>query len=336
VRADEVISVRALVSGSRVLRGARLARLADSLAIVPQGEVELFLATEDVLVVFGERSGIALAIHISANEGHLSRQRAGIEMAHDVFADLPAVGLIPRVIEWRPLEGGWALLEERLAGRTVDPLNLSAQELETYIEAALKPLLWLDSRAEAGQGDADQQVIFDRLRWLECHPVLATPTARPLEALRRWPGRVHSRTVFAHGDYWFPNLLFATRGAPVLTGIIDWERCRSRALPGADALYLVVFAFSRWRGCSQFKVLREIWEGNPEPLLERLLERLCTDFRLALDDLRFVALLIWLMHLRLRGPSMSEWPVGRHEEWVAQPAASIERWLKRSESSPRP
>jgi hypothetical protein len=25
---------------------------------------------------------------------------------------------------------------------------------------------------------------------------------------------------------------------------------------------------------------------------------------------------------------MSEWPVGRHEEWVAQPAASIGRWLK--------
>lgn len=336
VRADEVISLRALVRGSRVLRGARLARLAESLAIVPQTEVELFLATEDVLVVFGERSGIALAIHVSANEDHLSRQREGIEMARDVFATQPAGNLIPRVIEWRPVEGGWALLEERLAGRTVDPLNLSAQELEAYIDAALGPLLWLDSRAEAAPDGPDHEMIFDRLQYLEGHPVLATPTARPLEALRRWPARADCRTVFAHGDYWFQNLLFAPGGSPVLTGIIDWERCRRRALPGADALYLMVFSFSRWRGCSQFKVLCDLWEGKAEPLLERLVERLCTAFRLSLDDLRFVAILIWLMHLRLRGPVMSEWPVGRYEEWVAQPAASIGRWLSRRKTWPRP
>jgi len=95
VRADERLSVRALLSGSCILRDARLTLLADRLAIDRNTQLELFLATEDVLVVFGERSGATLAIHISANEDHLSRQRQGLETARKVLAKCHADNFIP-------------------------------------------------------------------------------------------------------------------------------------------------------------------------------------------------------------------------------------------------
>lgn len=331
VHADERLSVRALLSGSCILRGARLTILADRLAIDRHTQLELFLATEDVLIVFGERSGAALAIHISASEDHLGRQRQGLEMARKIFAECHADNFIPRVIEWRRVDGAWALLQERLGGRTVDPARLSAQALEAYIEAAMKPLLWLDSLAEPCDEGPDFQMIFDGLRNLECHSVLAAQITRPLEALRNWPERQHFRTVFAHGDYWFQNLLFAEDGSAVLTGIIDWERCRMRALPGSDALYMVAFGFSHWRGCPEFQVLCDLWDDRCEPFLRRLIERVCTAFRMSTDDLRFVAILMWLMHLRLRGPWMMEWPAAKHQEWITLPAASVGRWLSRIE-----
>lgn len=333
VRADTVTSMRGLLDGARVLRGGRLGRLADQLAIDSCGHMELFLATEDVLIVFGERSGKALAVHVSANEAHLGRQKRSIESAREIFLECGAADLIPRLVEWRQIDGAFALLQERLVGRSVDPASLSAAALEAYVEAALGPLLRLDSLAKPCAGGPDQQMIFEDLRSLECHPGLAADIARPLQALRDWPARRRGRAVFAHGDYWFPNLLFAADGSPVLTGIIDWERCRTRALPGADALYLVAFAFSRWRDCPQFKVLCDVWDGSCEPLLERLINRVCAAFRIPLDELRYVAVLMWLMHLRLRGPWMNEWPAARRQEWINLPAESIGRWLDRSESS---
>jgi hypothetical protein len=334
VRAGTATSMRALLGGARVLRGGRLARLADQLAIDSCSQLELFLATEDVLIVFGERSGKALAIHVSANDAHLERQKRGMETAREVLAQCPAADLVPRLVERRQIDGAWALIQKRLVGRNVDPAELSATELETYIEAALGPLLYLDSLANTDDKGPDHEIICAGFRSIEMHPVLAAQLAHPLAALRNWSAeRRQWRMVFAHGDYWFQNLLFAKDGSPVLTGILDWERCRTRALPGADALYLVAFAFSRWHGCPQFKVLCDIWDGACDPLLERLVDRLLAAFRISIDDLRFIAILMWLMHLRLRVPWMTEWPAARHQEWITLPVESIGRWLSRRESS---
>ncbi len=329
-RADGVLSMRSLMNGSYVLRGAQLAGLAQRLAVDTCTHFELFLATEDVLVVFGRRSGLELVIHVSAMADHLDRHRQGLERARESFARYYVAKLIPQVLEMRLIERAQALVQERIAGRIVDPVELSERELEAHIEAALQPLLHLRAAACSCATGVEHDVITDRLRELEEHPTLGTCVSRPLSVLRAWIGSRHHDGVFAHGDYWFRNLLFAEDGSARVVGIVDWERFRNNALVGSDALYLLAFSLAQWRSCDVFQVLCDIWDDAYNPLLARLVRRVCGALEISVDDLRHVAILMWLMHLRLRVPTMVDWPAGRFGKWVTAPADSVARWLQRT------
>jgi hypothetical protein len=49
-----------------------------------------------------------------------------------------------------------------------------------------------------------------------------------------------------HGDFWTGNLVFlddpSSRGAPVVTGIVDWDSSLPRELPFQDTLHVVLYA----------------------------------------------------------------------------------------------
>lgn len=323
------LRLRDWLSGAYVMGRASLSRLASNLGLDASPVPELYLADADVLVVLGSRRGLPVVVHAAEDAQRLDRYRQCAERAQRQLA-LSGLGhLVPAVIEQRAVLDLTMLVQHRLIGQTVRSSGLSADELERYVTAALQPVRAIAVGSRAAAEGADDSLLNHDLNWLELHPQLGAAVRRPLAALRAWPGRRQHPAVLAHGDYCFANLLFES-GSPQLAGLIDWERSRPRACAGFDALYLVAFSFSAWRGCAPMQMLCMLWDDLCEPVLERLLAHVGRATGLSIEDLRHVALLIWLLHLSRHGPHMHDWTDALRREWLDEPAESALRWLARS------
>jgi hypothetical protein len=112
--------------------------------------------------------------------------------------------------------------------------------------------------------------------------------------------------------------------------MIDWERSRPDACAGFDALHLVMFSFSAWRGTTPMQMLCMLWDDVLEPVLERLVAEAGQATGLDIEDLRYVALLIWLLHLSRYAGDMPTWSDARCRDWLEEPADSAQRWLVRA------
>jgi len=329
LRVSSKLGLRDWLSGAYVMSGAAPSRLVMHLGLDASPAPELYLADADVLVVLGCRQGMQVVVHVAEDAQRLDRYRRCADRARQQLASAALGHLVPAVVEQRAVLDLAILVQQRLVGRTVRPSGLSADELEQYVKAALQPVRALAVGSRATVAGADDILLNNELNWLEFDPQLGAAVRRPLAALRAWPGRRQHPAVLAHGDYWFSNLLFEP-GSPQLSGLIDWERSRPDAVAGFDALHLVMFSFSAWRGTSPLQVLCMLWDDLCEPVLERLLAYAGQATDLSTEDLRHVALLIWLLHLSRHGLQVRDWTDARRRDWLEEPADSAQRWLARN------
>jgi hypothetical protein len=70
-----------------------------------------------------------------------------------------------------------------------------------------------------------------------------------------------------------------------------------------------------------------LWDDHCEPVLQRLFGLVCGMLDMSTEDLRHVALLVWLAHLRQHAETRSDWTAQRRHDWIEAPARSARRWL---------
>lgn len=322
-------------SGACVLLGAGIDRLRARLRLDAQRPLDLYAADEDVLVVAGHTAGRRVIVHVCKDASRIERYAERLQRARAHFEPLRLAVLLPELIDHRRDAEGFAMLvQQRLPGAVVDAATLSAEGLIAHVGAALCPLRALQHAAGQGGGSgmSDAPLLAALEQALPAVPEWRDAVAMPLAALRAWARRSSAPSVLAHGDYWLANLLFDE--AAQLRGIIDWERSREGATAGYDAVHLVVHAFARWRGCSEWEVPCMLWDDHCEPVLERLLALVAGTLGRSLDDLRHVALLVWLAHLHQHAGTRNDWGAGRRREWVVEPARSARRWLAEGTAPP--
>jgi aminoglycoside phosphotransferase (APT) family kinase protein len=322
-------------AGASVLRGACIDRVRERLRLDPQGALDLYAADEDVLVVAGHRDGRQIIVHVSDDGVRLERYAERLQCARAHFRPLQLADLLPELVEQqRSTDGVAILVQQRLAGATVDAATLSADQLRAHVVAALGPLRALQQAGArpTGSGTFDSPLFAALEQTLIAVPDWRDAVAMPLAALRSWMNRSSLAPVLVHGDYWLANLLFDEEAQ--LRGIIDWERSRERATPGYDAVHMVVHAFARWRGCPEWQVPCMLWDDHCEPVLERLFALVADTLGLSREDLRHVALLAWLAHLHQHAGTRASWGAERHRDWLVEPARSARRWLAEGAMSP--
>jgi hypothetical protein len=315
------------LQGAYVMGGAERTRLAHALKLDADPAPDFYLADADVLVVLGQRNGHPAVVHVSDDAERLQRYSHCASMARDQLASVGLGQLVPAMLYRGPVLDLQMLAQERLVGRTVRAGDLSAEELNLYVQAALRPLQRLAAGASLSVEGADSAVLAELPSALEPFRSLDAATRVAFAALRDWPGRWRHPAVLAHGDYWLSNILFAQGATPAVSGLLDWERSRPDACAGYDALHLVMFTFAAWRGCSPLQVLCMVWDGLCEPTLERLLSSVQIGLGLTVDDLRHVAIELWLLHLCRHAVDSPKWDDRRRREWLEDPADSVERWL---------
>jgi hypothetical protein len=315
--------------GACVMRGARLSRLCERLGLDASPEPSFYLADADVLVVFGRRATSDVVVHVCHDADRLVRYRQHAEAAARLLKPQGLADIVPAVIEQREVLGMHMLVQQRLSGQTVRPNALSAQALHEHVEAALQPLRALSVAALPAIEGADHSVLHDLQSTLGQDPTLRDEFRAPFEALRAWQGRWTQPAVLVHGDYWLANILFSEGPAPTVSAVLDWERARPEACAGFDAVHLVMFAFAHWRGCPELQVLSMLWDDMCEPVLERLLDRVCQVLSLTREDLRHVALLVWLLHLYRFSNDLTTWNAERRRDWLEEPSRAANAWLNR-------
>lgn len=310
-------------AGACVLRRGTLEGLCLRLGIDASSPVGLHAADSDVVVVSGRRAGQDVVVHCCEDPQRLARYAGSLHLAHRWLEPLGWAHVLPRVLQ-APQVGAddvWVMVQQRLAGHVLSASGLDADLLQAHLRAAVAPL------GAAGPGPiapiGQHPRVSRMLQRLGDISEWSAAIGPARQALLRWPGARLSTAE--HGDYWLDNLLFDDRAK--LTGIVDWERADAPGVWGCDAVHLVIHSFAAWRGCPQWQVPCMLWDGHCEPVLERLFDVVASALGLGRDDLRFVALLVWLRHLDLQADTRDEWSAERRHEWLDEPARSARRWL---------
>lgn len=328
VSLKSTLGLREWMDGAFVLRDAELARLTTRLGLDDQSIGTMYLAHAGVLVVFGRRGNAPVVVHVSSDPVRLQRYRERAEQARRTFAKSGLQELVPDVLEQRPVLDLHMLVQQRAVGRNMNPVRVPVEAQELVVEAALQPLRALAAVAAPSNEAADSELIDSALPRLAEHQELGARIRGPLAALRSWPGRWSLPAVLAHGDYCLTNVLYAEHGdAPSVCAVLDWERARTAACAGFDGLYFVVFSYGHWHRRPVMNVLCDLWDGNCDPMLDRMLTRVTTTLGLTREDLKYVGVAIWLRHLHEHAPELSAWTAQRRRDWLDQPARSVHHWL---------
>lgn len=309
-----------------VLPGGDWSHLLAALNLDAEPRPELLLADHGVVVGLGCSDGVPTVVHACADEGRLLRYAGKAGMARKALATGRVEHLVPAMFGIAKGNRHACLAQQRMRGRSVRAKGLPASELERVVKAALAPLSAISRSGELQVGGADAP-------WIEAVQTSLSGIAdwapwlrHPLAALPRLGVRHRAPAVFVHGDYWLSNLLFEP-DAGAVSAILDWERARSAGLSGFDALYVVVFAFSAWRGCAPLQVPAMIWDDLCEPTLDRLLDAAQSAVGLSRQQMAEVALAFWLGHLYLHQAERHRWSAQRHADWLIEPGRAAARWL---------
>ena len=139
-------------------------------------------------------------------------------------------------------------------------------------------------------------MISSTLNFLQNHPHLAKiPEA--CEYLSNWD-RTNLPVVPVHGDYWADNLLLQN---DQVSGVVDWDRSRELGSLGFDALTLGFMSYAMWADRVYLSdLLSDIWRPKENwryPWLHEYTETVRTAFSLTQDDVKGVAVLLWMSTL---------------------------------------
>jgi thiamine kinase-like enzyme len=110
---------------------------------------------------------------------------------------------------------------------------------------------------------------------------------------------LRGRTIavsWIHGDYWQGNILFSSDHRQVV-GIIDWDQARSKDLPSADLINLLVSACRAESGRELGEILVETHSNGWQPDKEVVWEQTMKQFDGKTPDLKDSLMLFWLRHM---------------------------------------
>lgn len=323
-------SIRSIIKGACILPGASMEQLADSLQLSSISPLDIYLADGDVLIVLGESLNGPAVAHISEDSQLIERHIAGIKKAHETFQTHDNPRIAPKILSSREHRVGHILVQQRLHGATINAQELNSEQLLSHFRSALAPLSHLiRSRAQDSplpDGDCIERSTASLSVSSEAQK-LVLPFIPPLKT---WLSEQERVATVAHGDYWFPNILFEYQPLPRVSGLIDWERSREYATVGVDGLHLLMFAFSHWRGCPEPAVLKMIWSGVQEPTLEALTDELSIHSKIPKRDLGYLALQVWIMHISRNAHTIQDWKKEKKENWLTSASEAANKWISNS------
>lgn len=290
----------------------------------------LRFSSQCVLIVTAKRRGVPAVYRVAACEearAEVSRHVKGIQLAGSIRG---LEHLVPQHLAHSSSPVGLDLsVESLLPGANC---QFSWKRIDMVLE------LWLASHRAGGRSarpSLEQELtqVSDSLGGYE------NSLTSLKDLLLKWHSTLRMPGAIAHGDLWLGNVLFS---GDSVSGIIDWEWAHRDGLRVVDALHLLFMSYSEFRKASIAETLRSFWSDAVEDVeLNARLTRLCTTLRLDLDDLKFVALLLWFDYLHqriLRGRMPSrEWS----DDMILRTVPVIRRWLgkyrrRRSEAAAGP
>lgn len=311
-----------------ILPGANATSLAEALELDLSTDPIIHLADCGVLVVIGRRRGKMVVIHIVDEPERAARYVEGCERASAALRVVGLAQLAPEILCRKTHPAGEIIESSGLPGSTINPRQLTSERLISYITAALVPLKRLVRPARPSLAP-DAQLLTRITRTIDGKQKLSEHASWSIPAWNEWRLRQDREATVAHGDYWLSNILFGLEPVPEVSGIVDWERSRESAVVGIDALQLISMSFAHWRNCDPLNVLCMVWSNTCEPTLENCLQLAMDHFQLSRDDLGYLAIQVWLMHLTQHASECESWPHSRWHDWVSNPCEYAQRWLQR-------
>ncbi len=271
-----------------VLKG-NLQHVTDFFRLDPSHHVRVILANSGLFVCFGSLDGrdvVAYATGFQQYRCSIEQHFAGISIGRKALGSL-----VPEIIS-KDVD---RMIVSHLPGVPVRCKNLTEPALQNAIMRGLGPLLQMYSEGAARRSDVDQPLITKVLNFLEKNPY-ADKIPGACEYLRNWD-RTNVAAVPIHGDYWADNLLIQD---DQVSGVVDWDRSREFGCAGYDALTMGFMSYAMWGKVYLSDVLADIWLPKEQwryPWLYDYTETVRSAFSLTQDDLKGVAMLLWMSTL---------------------------------------
>lgn len=293
-----------------------------ALGLDPADEFVALINQNGQLVIRGMWRGKPCVMHYGANATGrqcVQRHRRGAEEALSTMGE--AIGeLIPDFWFESDSHDAYAYVERRVDGAIVDIAGLTEADLTRFVALALKPLQLVHDRAVSNGRTANDAFIGELSPLSSIVPHARSEVDAGLELLRQWVGTRRPLAVPAHGDY-APRNLFVD--GDKVTGIIDWEWFWVDGVAGFDALKLALEVEALKRRTDVTEVIAKFLANSPMGgEFDRRIGLVGTLFGLSSEDLRHLAVLIWLrvvwMGCVMTLPKGPEW-----FEMVLAPASSI-------------
>jgi hypothetical protein len=250
--------------------------------------------------------------------------RAIIELGHQanglrVAASDPQIEhLLPRVLAHNTLTNGAAILAQTRIPSEPYEFNWRRIDVATELWLSRKPTCENASGAWVGQQLA--QVC-------EHYPHFRDLFLPAMNALLEW---CESRRIpggVTHGDFWLGNVLFK---GDTVSGIIDWEWAQRDGFLQIDVLHMLLMSCAVENDRHIAHYLRQLWADEiGDTALHQRIARLCIQFGVDKDDLKFIALLLWfslLWQKAVRGGMPSDLWL---EEMIPRTNPAIMKWLIR-------
>ncbi|MGC2196824.1 MAG: phosphotransferase [Terriglobales bacterium] len=211
------------------------------------------------------------------------RQSDGAKIGREV---LGALG--PEVIEVSQAR----MITARLPGHPNTPWEVAEEtNLQAAILAAVEPLKQIyDSGHWTGHADDE---LINTLQGYVRQSSRQVQLQAGLDLIKQWD-RSHVRTVRVHGDYWLKNILFSEGR---VTGVVDWDRARLNGCAGIDALHLAFMSYAMWSNIPVSELLADVCTEHWHfPWLSSYCAFIRKAFSLCADDLKYLAILLWLSY----------------------------------------
>lgn len=278
----------------------------------------LRLSTHCVVVIMANWRGAPAVLHYAACDNaidELERQANGLGIAS---SDEQIRHLVPRLLAHESLEdGAVVLVQSRIPA---GPYEFSWRRIDAAME------LWLSRKTGSEYGS--RAWVGQRLVQLCAFlPHFQDSLIPVTNALLDWCEAARIPGDLTHGDFWLGNVLF---NGDSVSGIIDWEWAQKDGFVLVDALHMLLMSVATANGGGIVHYLRQLWadEIGDAALQERIV-KLRIQSGMDKDDLKFIALLLWLGILwqkAMRGRMLSEqWS----EDMIPRTMPAIEKWLSR-------
>jgi hypothetical protein len=270
------------------------------------------------VVIMANRGGTPVVMHYAACDdsiAELERTAQGLQLA---CSDAWIRRVCATLLDHHILANGAAVLAQTRI--PADQYEFSWRRVDTAIE------FWSSYPRASGNG---KNASMDARLGLACSYFSGFRDALlPVaDALREWCDEAKIQSGLVHGDFWLGNVLFKKER---VAGIIDWEWARRDGIPVADILHMLLRTPAMARDTSFAETLRRFWTDdlNDSELSSRL-QQLCAQAGMGLEDLKFLAIVLWFDILWQRATRGVVESRAWLEDMIPHTATVALQWLRR-------